>query len=75
MKVDEGVSGYINNGSVMSSGDGCYGICVDSEKKVLYIRDRDIKRCGRVCEKENGGIRGRGVVSEFGGRMFMNGDN
>ena len=30
VKVDDGVTGYINNASVMTSGDGSYGISVDS---------------------------------------------
>lgn len=30
VKVDDGVIGYINNVSVMISGDGFYGIFVDS---------------------------------------------
>ncbi|TWP54542.1 hypothetical protein, partial [Escherichia coli] len=29
VKVDDGVTGYINNASVMTSGDGSYGISVD----------------------------------------------
>ncbi len=43
VKVDDGVTGYINNASVMTSGDGSYGISVDSQNKVLYISDSDIK--------------------------------
>ncbi len=34
VKVDDGVTGYINNASVMTSGDGSYGISVDSQNKV-----------------------------------------
>ncbi|APC51434.1 hypothetical protein BL257_05635 [Escherichia coli str. K-12 substr. W3110] len=41
VKVDDGVTGYINNASVMTSGDGSYGISVDSQNKVLYISDSD----------------------------------
>ena len=61
MKVDDGVTGYINNASVMTSGDGSYGISVDSQNK--------------VSDKENGGITASAVVSEFGGTIVMNGDN
>ena len=43
VKVDDGVTGYINNASVMTSGDGSYGISVDSQNKVLYISDSNIK--------------------------------
>ena len=75
VKVDDGVTGYINNASVMTSGDGSYGISVDSHNKVLYISDSDIKTSGSVSDKENGGITASAVVSEFGGTIFMNGDN
>ncbi|EFC3966211.1 TPA: autotransporter YcgH, partial [Escherichia coli] len=75
VKVDDGVTGYINNASVMTSGDGSYGISVDSQNKVLYISDSDIKTSGSVSDKENGGITASAVVSEFGGTIFMNGDN
>ncbi|EPU9469916.1 autotransporter YcgH [Escherichia coli] len=78
--VDDGVTGYINNASVMTSGDGSYGISVDSQNKVLYISDSDIKTSGSVSNKENnqdvnGGITASAVVSEFGGTIVMNGDN
>ncbi|EFB2358775.1 autotransporter outer membrane beta-barrel domain-containing protein [Escherichia coli] len=78
--VDDGVTGYINNASVMTSGDGSYGISVDSQNKVLYISDSDIKTSGSVSNKENnqdvnGGITASAVVSEFGGIIVMNGDN
>ncbi|NEL99947.1 autotransporter outer membrane beta-barrel domain-containing protein [Escherichia coli] len=73
--VDDGVTGYINNASVVTSGDGSYGISVDSQNKVLYISDSDIKTSGSVSDKENGGITASAVVSEFGGTIFMNGDN
>ena len=43
MKVDDGVTGYIHNASVMTSGDGSYGISVDSQNKVLYISDSNSK--------------------------------
>ena len=43
MKVDDGVNGYIHNYSVMTIGDGYYGIYVDSQNKVLYISDINIK--------------------------------
>ncbi|HGC4118854.1 TPA: autotransporter YcgH, partial [Escherichia coli] len=71
---------YINNASVMTSGDGSYGISVDSQNKVLYISDSDIKTSGSVSNKENnqdvnGGITASAVVSEFGGTIVMNGDN
>lgn len=75
MKVDDGVTGYINNASVMTSGDGSYGISVDSQNKVLYISDSNIKTSGSVSDKENGGITASAVVSEFGGTIVMNGDN
>ena len=75
VKVDDGVTGYINNASVMTSGDGSYGISVDSQNKVLYISDSDIKTSGSVSDKENGGITASAVVSEFGGTIVMNGDN
>ncbi|POS51354.1 autotransporter YcgH [Escherichia coli] len=80
VKVDDGVTGYINNASVMTSGDGSYGISVDSHNKVLYISDSDIKTSGRVSDKGNnqdvnGGITASAVVSEFGGTIVMNGDN
>lgn len=75
VKVDDGVTGYINNASVMTSGDGSYGISVDSHNKVLYISDSDIKTSGSVSDKENGGITASAVVSEFGGTIVMNGDN
>ena len=80
VKVDDGVTGYINNASVMTSGDGSYGISVDSHNKVLYISDSDIKTSGSVSDKGNnqdvnGGITASAVVSEFGGTIFMNGDN
>ncbi|EFC9832092.1 autotransporter outer membrane beta-barrel domain-containing protein [Escherichia coli] len=80
VKVDDGVTGYINNASVMTSGDGSYGISVDSQNKVLYISDSDIKTSGSVSNKENnqdvnGGITASAVVSEFGGTIVMNGDN
>lgn len=75
VKVDDGVTGYINNASVMTSGDGSYGISIDSQNKVLYISDSDIKTSGSVSDKENGGITASAVVSEFGGTIFMNGDN
>ncbi|WP_267236136.1 autotransporter YcgH, partial [Escherichia coli] len=72
--------GYINNASVMTSGDGSYGISVDSHNKVLYISDSDIKTSGSVSDKGNnqdvnGGITASAVVSEFGGTIVMNGDN
>ncbi len=73
--VDDGVTGYIKNASVVTSGDGSYGISVDSQNKVLYISDSDIKTSGSVSDKENGGITASAVVSEFGGTIFMNGDN
>ncbi|HAH6836844.1 TPA: autotransporter outer membrane beta-barrel domain-containing protein [Escherichia coli] len=80
VKVDDGVTGYINNASVMTSGDGSYGISVDSHNKVLYISDSDIKTSGSVSDKVNnqdvnGGITASAVVSEFGGTIVMNGDN
>ncbi|MEY6982963.1 autotransporter YcgH [Escherichia coli] len=80
VKVDHGVTGYINNDSVMTSGDGSYGISVDSHNKVLYISDSDIKTSGSVSDKGNnqdvnGGITASAVVSEFGGTIVMNGDN
>ncbi|EPC1366739.1 autotransporter YcgH [Escherichia coli] len=80
VKVDDGVTGYINNASVMTSGDGAYGISVDSHNKVLYISDSDIKTSGSVSDKGNnqdvnGGITASAVVSEFGGTIVMNGDN
>lgn len=80
VKVDDGVTGYINNASVMTRGHGSYGISVDSQNKVLYISDSDIKTSGSVSDKENnpdvnGGITASAVVSEFGGTIFMNGDN
>ncbi|MEY6964197.1 autotransporter YcgH, partial [Escherichia coli] len=80
VKVDDGVTGYINNDSVMTSGDGSYGISVDSHNKVLYISDSDIKTSGSVSDKGNnqdvnGGITASAVVSEFGGTIVMNGDN
>ena len=80
VKVDDGVTGYINNASVMTSGDGSYGISVDSHNKVLYISDSDIKTSGSVSDKGNnqdvnGGITASAVVSEFGGTIVMNGDN
>lgn len=80
VKVDDGVTGYINNASVMTSGDGSYGISVDSHNKVLYISDSDIKTSGSVSDKGNnqdvnGGITASVVVSEFGGTIVMNGDN
>lgn len=80
VKVDDGVTGYINNASVMTSGDGSYGISVDSQNKALYISDSDIKTSGSVSNKENnqdvnGGITASAVVSEFGGTIVMNGDN
>ncbi|MFB3460860.1 autotransporter YcgH [Escherichia coli] len=80
VKVDDGVTGYINNASVMTSGDGSYGISVDSHNKVLYISDSDIKTSGSVSDKGNnqdvnGGITPSAVVSEFGGTIVMNGDN
>ncbi|HAI1532014.1 autotransporter YcgH [Escherichia coli] len=80
VKVDNGVTGYINNASVMTSGDGSYGISVDSHNKVLYISDSDIKTSGSVSDKGNnqdvnGGITASAVVSEFGGTIVMNGDN
>lgn len=53
VKVDDGVTGYINNASVMTSGDGSYGISVDSQNKVLYISDSDIKTSGSVSDKES----------------------
>lgn len=64
----------------MTSGDGSYGISVDSQNKVLYISDSDIKTSGSVSNKENnqdvnGGITASAVVSEFGGTIVMNGDN
>ncbi|HFO4470507.1 TPA: autotransporter YcgH, partial [Escherichia coli] len=57
-----------------------YGISVDSQNKVLYISDSDIKTSGSVSNKENnkdvnGGITASAVVSEFGGTIVMNGDN
>ena len=80
VKVDDGVTGYIHNASVMTSGDGSYGISVDSHNKVLYISDSDIKTSGSVSDKGNnqdvnGGITASAVVSEFGGTIVMNGDN
>lgn len=80
VKVDDGVTGYINNASVMTSGDGSYGISVDSHNKVLYISDSDIKTSGSVSDKGNnqdvnGGITASAVVSEFGDTIVMNGDN
>lgn len=80
VKVDDGVTGYINNASVVTSGDGSYGISVDSQNKALYISDSDIKTSGSVSNKENnqdvnGGITASAVVSEFGGTIVMNGDN
>ncbi|HGT3908118.1 TPA: autotransporter YcgH [Escherichia coli] len=80
VKVDDGVTGYINNASVMTSGDGSYGISVDSHNKVLYISDSDIKTSGSVSDKGNnqdvnGGITASAVVSEFCGTIVMNGDN
>ncbi|WP_267497178.1 autotransporter YcgH [Escherichia coli] len=80
VKVDDGVTGYINNASVMTSGDGSYGISIDSHNKVLYISDSDIKTSGSVSDKGNnqdvnGGITASAVVSEFGGTIVMNGDN
>ncbi len=80
VKVDDGVTGYINNASVMTSGDGSYGISVDSHNKVLYISDSGIKTSGSVSDKGNnqdvnGGITASAVVSEFGGTIVMNGDN
>ena len=75
VKVDDGVTGYINNASVMTRGYGSYGISVDSQNKVLYISDSDIQTSGSVSDKENGGITASAVVSEFGGTIFMNGDN
>ncbi|HHU1724178.1 TPA: autotransporter YcgH [Escherichia coli] len=80
VKVDDGVTGYINNASVMTSGDGSYDISVDSHNKVLYISDSDIKTSGSVSDKGNnqdvnGGITASAVVSEFGGTIVMNGDN
>lgn len=80
VKVDDGVTGYINNASVMTSGDGSYGISVDSHNRVLYISDSDIKTSGSVSDKGNnqdvnGGITASAVVSEFGGTIVMNGDN
>ncbi|MEH5865695.1 autotransporter YcgH [Escherichia coli] len=80
VKVDDGVTGYINNASVMTSGDGSYGISVDSHNKVLYISDSDIKTSGSVSDKGNnqdvnGRITASAVVSEFGGTIVMNGDN
>ncbi|WP_124056575.1 autotransporter YcgH [Escherichia coli] len=80
VKVDDGVTRYINNASVMTSGDGSYGISVDSQNKVLYISDSDIKTSGSVSNKENnqdvnGGITASAVVSEFGDTIVMNGDN
>ncbi|EPD7508586.1 autotransporter YcgH [Escherichia coli] len=80
VKVDDGVTRYINNASVMTSGDGSYGISVDSQNKVLYISDSDIKTSGSVSNKENnqdvnGWITASAVVSEFGGTIVMNGDN
>ncbi len=80
VNVDDGVTGYINNASVMTSGDGSYGISVDSHNKVLYISDSDIKTSGSVSDKGNnqdvnGGITASAVVSEFGGTIVMNGDN
>ena len=59
MKVDDGVTGY----------------SVDSQNKVLYISDSNIKTSGSVSDKENGGITASAVVSEFGGTIVMNGDN
>ena len=75
MKVDDGVTGYIHNASVMTSGDGSYGISVDSQNKVLYISDSILRRSESVSDKENGGITASAVVSEFGGTIVMNGDN
>ncbi len=40
----------------MTSGDGSYGISVDSQNKVLYISDSNIKTSESVSDKENGGI-------------------
>ncbi|HGV3017963.1 TPA: autotransporter outer membrane beta-barrel domain-containing protein, partial [Escherichia coli] len=78
--VDDGVTKYINNASVMTSGDGSYGISVDSQNKALHISNSKIKTSGSVHDKENnqdvnGGITASAVVSEFGGTIFMNGDN
>ncbi|HBN2122186.1 TPA: hypothetical protein L1206_004754 [Escherichia coli] len=53
MKVDDGVTGYIHNARVMTSGDGSYGISVDSQNKVLYISDSNIKTSESVSDKEN----------------------
>ena len=49
-------------------------------KTKYYISDSDIKTSGSVSDKENnpdvnGGITASAVVSEFGGTIFMNGDN
>uniref|UniRef100_A0A914YZE3 Autochaperone domain-containing protein n=1 Tax=Panagrolaimus superbus TaxID=310955 RepID=A0A914YZE3_9BILA len=66
VKVDDGVTGYINNASVMTSGDGSYGISVDSQNKVLYISDSDIKTSGSVSDKENRGITASAVSSRVG---------
>lgn len=79
VKVDDGVTGYINNASVMTSGDDLM-VFVDSHNKVLYISDSDIKTSGSVSDKGNnqdvnGGITASAVVSEFGGTIVMNGDN
>lgn len=78
--VDDGVTKYINNASVMTSGDGSYGISVDSQNKALHISNSKIKTSGSVHDKKNnqdvnGGITASAVVSEFGGTIFMNGDN
>lgn len=73
--VDDGVTGYIKNASVMTIGHGSYGISIDSQNKALYISDSDIQTSGSVSDKENGGITASAVVSEFGGTIFMNGDN
>lgn len=59
----------------MTSGDGSYGISVDSQNKVLYISDSNIKTSESVSDKENGGIIASAVVSEFGCTIVMNGDN
>ncbi len=78
--VDDGVTKYINNASVMTIGDGSYGISVDSQNKALHISNSKIKTFGSVYDKENnqdvnGGITASAVVSEFGGTIVMNGDN
>ena len=62
---------YINNASVITSGDGSYGISVDSQNKVLYISDSNIKTSGSVSDKENGGITASAVVSEFGALSLL----